>query len=286
MKNIVIKHSMRDNEPNLGNIPKDHIFIDLDKELNAKYIKTSNLTDKTLKMTNVYPIILKILITNDIKHNEEFTLYCVAPNSVLVGISYYLTLAGYNFNFLPKPTNEENWGYRDNTKTKNKVPTYMQPIIKGATYKSKMEDEKEACIILNGAYDVSPDNMVRIGNATLCTSNKYTGEHEKKLNVIFKFGFQNEGFSTLVTQESFEYLQKEIVKMFDKVNEYGIEKLHILNSIPANGLLLLGRWMALHKLREKVTFFLYNFYVNDEYEIGDIISYEQFKQLEDGVTNE
>lgn len=50
---------------------------------------------------------------SNITKQDKIILYAIAPNSILVSISFILEKYKYNFDFLPKPKDSLIWGYRD-----------------------------------------------------------------------------------------------------------------------------------------------------------------------------
>lgn len=105
-KNIKIFHSIRGVSQNFGEIPKIDLEIDLDKEYNI--YKDNDNVIKKLKN-----IIISKLEESNITKQDKIILYAIAPNSILVSISFILEKYKYNFDFLPKPKDSLIWGYRD-----------------------------------------------------------------------------------------------------------------------------------------------------------------------------
>lgn len=78
---------------------------------------------------------------------------------------------------------------------------------------------------------------------------------------------------SLVNKRCYYLFTKKIDEIFDDIVKYrNLEEVHILSSIPANGLLYVGQKMADYKY-DYLTFYIYNYSSdNNRYELGAILN--------------
>ena len=107
-------------------------------------------------------------------------------------------------------------------------------------------------LIINKGFDYSYTNIITI-------------THEIRL--------QENSDKSLVNKKCYDIFVSEINSIFNDIISYkNIKEVHILSSIPANGLLYLGKKMASYK-NNHLTFYIYNYSSNNNrYELGTILN--------------
>lgn len=255
MKKIKIYSKIRNDIPDFGNLPK----CDKEKEIihntNNKIV-ISELKDQLM------------LVLDDISKDEEFELYCLAPNAMLVSITYILKKLGYKFTYIPKPTDEENWGWKDINIKEQDLDKF---IIKKTDF-IKFERYNKACIILTGKYNISEkSNKVFCDKESIIVNkgNDYSGNNI--ITVTHNLKLEEDTFKSLVNKNCFNKFRENIDDIFNDLCQFkDLKEVHIISSIPAIGLLYLGEKMSDAKY-DNIVFYIYN-YKDDAYKLGSILN--------------
>ena len=236
-KNIKIFHSIRGVSQNFGEIPKIDLEIDLDKEYNI--YKDNDNVIKKLKN-----IIISKLEESNITKQDKIILYAIAPNSILVSISFILEKYKYNFDFLPKPKDSLIWGYRDIDINDQELTNF---IDSKSTQLRISNINQPIGIILSGRSNVDNIEEVYKDNENLIINKGFDYSYTNIITITHEIRLQENSDKSLVNKKCYDIFVSEVNSIFNDIVSYeNIKEVHILSSIPANGLLYLGKkWLAI-----------------------------------------
>ena len=262
-KNIKIFHSIRGVSQNFGEIPKIDLEIDLDKEYNI--YKDNDNVIKKLKN-----IIISKLEESNITKQDKIILYAIAPNSILVSIAFILEKYKYNFDFLPKPKDSLIWGYRD---IDINDPELINFIDSKSTQLRISNINQPIGIILSGRSNIDNIEEVYKDNENLIINKGFDYSYTNIITITHEIRLQENSDKSLVNKKCYDIFVSEINSIFNDIVSYeNIKEVHILSSIPANGLLYLGKKIASYK-NNHLTFYIYNYSShNNRYELGAILN--------------
>lgn len=260
MKKIKIFSEIRGEIPDFGDLQGVYLEINLSEHCAKNH-------DKKNAVRELYDTLLHKLENGKVLKNEKFELYCIAPNSILVSISYILTKLGYNFCFYPKPTDSKIWGW-DNHDIKD---SELSNFINNRITQIEIRRHEKACIILSGKFDISEVDTVEQGNEILII-NKGSIEHGKNIiRVSHYLKLEECSYKSLSNKIYYERFEENIIKIFDELSLFDLlSEVHIISSIPANGLLCIGKIMA-NKKYDSLKFYIYSYDKDDTYKLGSIL---------------
>lgn len=263
-KNVKIFHSIRGVSQNFGEIPKVDLEIDLDNEYNIYKYKDDNIIKKLKN------IIISKLEEANITKQDKIILYAIAPNSILVSIAYILEKYKYNFDFLPKPKDSLVWGYRDIDIADQELTNFIESK---STQLRISNINQPIGIILSGRSNVDNIEEVYKDNENLIINKGFDYSYTNIITITHEIRLQENSDKSLVNKKCYDIFVSEINSIFNDIVSYkNIKEVHILNSIPANGLLYLGKKMASYK-NNHLTFYIYNYISNNNrYELGTILN--------------
>ena len=263
-KNIKIFHSIRGVSQNFGEMPKIDLEIDLDNEYNIYKYKDDNIIRKLKN------IIISKLEAANITKQDKIMLYAIAPNSILVSIAYILEKYKYNFDFLPKPKDSLVWGYRDIDITDPELTNFIESK---STQLRISNINQPIGIILSGRSNVDNIEEVYKDNENLIINKGFDYSYTNIITITHQIRLQENSDKSLVNKKCYDIFVSEINSIFNDIVSYqNIKEVHILSSIPANGLLYLGKKMASYK-NNHLTFYIYNYSSNNKrYELGAILN--------------
>ena len=263
-KNIKIFHSIRGVSQNFGEMPKIDLEIDLDNEYNIYKYKDDNIIRKLKN------IIISKLEEANITRQDKIMLYAIAPNSILVSIAYILEKYKYNFDFLPKPKDSLVWGYRDIDITDPELTNFIESK---STQLRISNINQPIGIILSGRSNVDNIEEVYKDNENLIINKGFDYSYTNIITITHQIRLQENSDKSLVNKKCYDIFVSEINSIFNDIVSYqNIKEVHILSSIPANGLLYLGKKMASYK-NNHLTFYIYNYSSNNKrYELGAILN--------------
>ncbi len=265
MINILIKYMIRDKYPDFGNIPLDCIELDLYAALDTKETDIANLYKP-----------VKQFVNDNALSGKKCMLYLLAPNSVSVAVSFLLSKLKVDFEFLPKSTDSDEWGYRGDEININKTVNFIK--------KYKIDDlsNKKICIKLIGKFNISGkrDIIFESNKKTYFVTKEIKSNSNNILHVAYVLRLP-EIYNSLTNKNTCKKFKENIDEILDNLLENSITKVHILSSIPIYGLIYLGKKISEEPFRD-IEFIIYNPIINDniyEYQAGTILSVERFQQL-------
>ena len=263
-KNIKIFHSIRGVSQNFGEMPRIDLEIDLDNEYNIYKNKNDNVIKKLKN------IIISKLEESNITKQDKIILYAIAPNSILVSIAFILEKYKYNFDFLPKPKDSLVWGYRD---IDINDPELINFIESKSTQLRISNINQPIGIILSGQSNVDNIEEVYKDNENLIINKGFDYSYTNIITITHEIRLQENSDKSLVNKKCYDIFVSEINSIFNDIVSYqNIKEVHILSSIPANGLLYLGKKIASYK-NNHLTFYIYNYSSNNSrYELGAILN--------------
>ena len=263
-KNIKIFHSIRGVSQNFGEMPKIDLEINLDKEYNTYKEKNDNIIKK------LQNIIISKLEKSDITKQDNIMLYAIAPNSILVSIAFILEKYKYNFDFLPKPKDSLVWGYRDIDISEPELTNFIESK---STQLRISNTNQPIGIILSGRSNVDNIEEVYKDNENLIINKGFDYSYTNIITITHQIRLQENSDKSLVNKKCYDIFVSEINSIFNDIASYkNINEVHILSSIPANGLLYLGKKIADDK-NNHLIFYIYNYIShNDRYELGAILN--------------
>lgn len=254
MKKIKIYSKLRNDIPDFGNLSK----CDIEKEI-------IHDTNNKIVIFELKEQLMSIL--NGISKDEEFELYCLAPNAMLVSITYILKKLGYKFRYIPKATDEQDWGWKNSN---IKYPDLTKYIVKKTDF-IQFERYNKACIILSGKYNISEkSNEVFLDKELIIVNNGDDYSGENIITVTHNLILENT-FESLVDKNSFNKFCENIDEIFNDLSEFkDLKQVHIISSIPSIGLLYLGEKISDDKY-DNIVFYIYN-YKDNVYKLGSILN--------------
>ncbi|WP_232472945.1 SAVED domain-containing protein [Brachyspira pilosicoli] len=263
-KNVKIFHSIRGLSQNFGEIPKVDLEINLDNEYNIYKYKDDNIIKKLKN------IIISKLEEANITKQDKIMLYAIAPNSILVSIAFILEKYKYNFDFLPKPKDSLVWGYSDIDISDPELTNFIESK---STQLRISNINHPIGIILSGRSNVDNIEEVYKDNENLIINKGFDYSYTNIITITHEIRLQENSDKSLVNKKCYEIFVNEINSIFNDIVSYkNIKEVHILSSIPANGLLYLGKKIADYK-NNHLIFYIYNYIShNDRYELGAILN--------------
>lgn len=260
MKKIKIFSKIREKVPDFGDLQNVYLEIDLSEHC-AKNHDTKNA------VRELYDTLLSKLENGKVLKNEKFELYCIAPNSILVSISYILTKLGYNFCFYPKPTDSKIWGW-DNHDIKD---SELSNFINNRSAQIEIRRHEKACVILSGKFDISEVDTVEQGNENLIINKDSIKNGKNIIRVSHYLKLEECSYKSLSNKIYYDKFEENITKMFDELSSFeSLNEAHIISSIPANGLLCIGKIIA-DKKYDYLKFYIYSYDKDNTYKLGNIL---------------
>ena len=265
MKKILFFAKIREAIPKVGNIPPDTIKIDLDKE-----------SASDLSVPHLYTVITQKMNEFLSTNQEKFQLFIVGPNSINIAIPYILTKLGYQYEILPKPTDSDTWGFVNNEKSIYKDHHSFLHELKKTDSLFKVD----CCIQISGKHSISGDKEVFFNNRDII---KTRIPHDLKIDDYSKVYTTHrlvlpENYTSLVNYEICKLYEQDINKILDELVQEKANKIHILSSIPAYGLQILGKVITKEPCRD-MTFLLYDYESADKYHLVSAINTKQIQEL-------
>lgn len=247
---IQILHKIRNKEPNFGNLEN------IDKKIEYESHDIYKITE---------------YIKNNLKNKgEEFELYALGPNSILVSTTYILSKLGYKFKLIPKPTDSEQWGWLEDNNSNIEFKSKVKYIGK----KILIENSGKACIVLSGKYNIDiKSNQVYMSNDQIVINKDIDSNGLNVVTLSHKLTLDENNYRSLATKSGFLNFQIEIEKiLLELSNINNLKEIHIISSIPAIGLLYLGEAISKFDINKDISFFIYNYLENDIYQLGNILN--------------
>ena len=268
IKRVKIFHSIRGNAQNFGEMPPIDLEIDLDKEYKEYKNEKENKIDNVIK--KLKNIILSKFKEKNITKDYPIVLYAIAPNSILVSIAYILEKYGYNFVFLPKPKDSLSWGFKDIEIDEPELKSF----IESKSNVMRIDNINHPIgIILSGQSNINDIEQVYKDDKNLILNKGFDYSYSNIITITHQVILEEHSHKSLVNKRCYYLFTKKIDEIFDDIVKYrNLEEVHILSSIPANGLLYVGQKMADYKC-DYLTFYIYNYSSdNNRYELGAILN--------------
>lgn len=260
---LAIWYPIRDKNPDMGNLPGNCLHLDLKKKLG----------DKPPSLNYVTPVLMSFFKEHHLSTETPLRLYCVGPNQLLIGISYLLSKGRYTFEFEPKSTDSKKWGFIPDKDTEiQDHHSFIEPKPSSITL-----NRHKVCVSLMGKFNLPGEKEVWQGDKVLFTQcmTEDLGD-ENRLHITHRLKLP-QNYHSLSSKKSCQQFKKEIKSILDELLERKAKEIHILSSIPAQGLLYLGQLLSAEPYRD-MEFYLYN-YMGSDYKLGDVISTKIFQKI-------
>ena len=249
-------------------MPPIDLEIDLNKEYNEYENEKINEIDNVIK--KLKNIILSKFKEKNITKDHKIVLYAISPNSILVSIAYILEKCGYNFIFLPKPKDSLSWGFKDIEIDEPELKSFVESksnIIRIDNINHPIG------IILSGQSNIDNIDQVYKDDKNLIVNKGFDYSYSNIITITHQIVLEEYSHKSLVNKECYYLFTKKIDEIFNDILKYkNLEEVHILSSIPANGLLYVGQKMADDQY-DHLTFYIYNYISdNNRYELGAILN--------------
>ena len=268
IKRIKISHSIRGVSQNFGELPEMDLEIDLDKEYKDYKNEKDNELDNVIKKLN--NILLSKLKEKNITAKDNIVLYAIAPNSILVSIAYILEKHQYHFNFLPKPKDSVSWGFKDIEIDEPELKSFIDS--KSNVLRIDNIDHPIG-IILSGKSNIDNIDQVYKDDKNLIINKGFDYSYSNIITITHQLILEEHSHKSLLNKHYYYLFTKKIDEIFEDILKYkNLKEVHILSSIPSNGLLYLGKKMASYEY-DHLNFYIYNYSKdNDRYELGTILN--------------
>ena len=237
-------------------------------------MKKLNVTDNVIK--KLKNIIISKLEEKNISKENKIVLYAIAPNSILVSIAFILDKFEYDFIFLPKPKDSMSWGFKDIEIDEPELKSFIESksnIMRIDNINTPIG------IILSGQSNIDNVEQVYKDNQNLIINKGYDYSYSNIITITHKIILEEHSHKSLLNRHCYELFTKKIDEIFNDILKYKkLEEVHILSSIPANGLLYVGQKMANYKY-DHLNFYIYNYSKdNNRYELGTILNSNLFNE--------
>ena len=235
-------------------MPHIDLDIDLDKEYKNYKNEQQNTIDNVIK--KLKNIILSKFKENNISKDNKIVLYAIAQNSILVSIAYILKKYEYDFTFLPKPKDSTSWGFKDIEIDSPELTSF----IKSKSNIMRIDNINHPIgIILSGQSNIEGVEQVYKDDKNLIINKGFDYSYSNIITITHQIILEEHSHKSLVNKRCYDVFTKKIDEIFNDILKYKtLEEVHILSSIPANGLLYVGQKMADDKY-DHLNFYIYNY---------------------------
>ena len=128
-------------------------------------------------------------------------------------------------------------------------------------------------IILSGQSNIEGVEQVYKDDKNLIINKGFDYSYSNIITITHQIILEEHSHKSLVNKRCYDVFTKKIDEIFNDILKYrNLEEVHILSSIPANGLLYVRKKMADDKY-DHLNFYIYNYSSdNNRYELGAILN--------------
>ncbi len=135
-------------------------------------------------------------------------------------------------------------------------------------------------IILSGESNIDNIDQVYKDDKNLIINKGFDYSYSNIITITHQIILEEYSHKSLLNKKCYDLFTKKIDEIFNDILKYkNLEEIHILSSIPANGLLYVGQKIANYRY-DHLKFYIYNYSSdNNRYELGAILNTNLFEGL-------